>query len=218
MSRKATIIALALAFGLFGAGQSAAQDVTVGVKGGINIADISVSDDDGGAETDTDTRSGFIGGGFLNIGLGDYLAIQPEFLYAQKGAKGIDEDVDLELKLDYFEIPVLIQLLIPIENSPVRPTLYAGPAISFESKCELEGTQGGTSVAIDCDEGDFDRKSTDFGAVFGGGLGFDVGQALVTIEGRYNLGLADINDTAGETTEFKNRAFSVMAGVGFRVN
>lgn len=213
MSRKVTVFALALVFGLFTAGQAAAQDVSVGVKGGINISDMDVSGD--AVDIATDTKTGFIAGGWLNVGIGDYFGIQPEFLYSQKGFE--DADVaDAKAKLDYFEVPVLFQLMIPVENSPVRPMLYAGPAISFEATCEVEEGETTTDCADLAEP--IETKSTDFGAVFGAGLGFDVGQALVTIEGRYNLGLADINDVADDTTELKNRAFSIMAGVGFQVN
>ena len=52
--------------------------------------------------------------------------------------------------------------------------------------------------------------------VFGGGLDFQLsGPLTLTLDGRYDLGMSDINDTADAdpTTEVKNRSFSASAGI-----
>lgn len=224
--RKLSLVGLTVVLGLFVATNVLAQGTMIGGKAGFNVADLSVDDDEG-----LDTRTGFVGGGFISFPIGDFFAIQPEVLYSAKGAT-LDfvedgEQIDADIKIDYLEIPVLLVARLTDQNSAVRPIVYAGPAVSFEIKCKLEGTatEGSVSasVSFDCDDplafdGDpIETKGTDFGIVFGGGLEFNAGSAVIIVEGRYNAGLVDINDTSGDEDEVKNRAFSFMAGVGFPI-
>lgn len=195
-----------------------AQDVTIGVKGGLNSADLSISEDP--VSINTDSRTGFVGGLFAQFNLGDVIAIRPEGLFSQKGASATEEGVDIELQLDYIELPVLALARIPT-GGMVRPVLFAGPVISFETTCGVEGSEGGISISADCDAVDDDpilTKGTDFGVAFGGGLEIESGNLLFLLDGRYTLGLTDINDVASAPETFKNRAWSFMGGVGIRVN
>lgn len=147
------------------------------------------------------------------------LAIRPEGLFSQKGASATEGGVDAELRLDYIEVPVLLLARVPTDGA-VRPVLFAGPVVSFEATCEVEASSGGTALTLDCDEFEefVQTKSTDFAAAFGGGLEIDAGGVVLLLDGRYTLGLSDLNGTPDSTEEVKNRAWSVMGGVGFRVN
>lgn len=188
----------------------AAQDVMLGVKGGVNIADVDI--DDPSDEGETDTRTGFVGGLFAQFGLGDLFAIRPEGLYSQKGFSQEEAGVDATLKADYIEVPLL--LAARLSQGSVRPVLFAGPVIGFEASCEVEGVVDGVEVSADCEDQGIETESTDFGAAFGAGLELDAGGFVVLLDGRYTLGLSDLD--ASETSEAKNRAWSVMAGVGFQ--
>jgi hypothetical protein len=57
----------------------------------------------------------------------------------------------------------------------------------------------------------------DFGLVFGAGVAFPLGSVQLIIDGRYDLGLSDINDYEGDTESIKNKAWQFMAGVGFPI-
>lgn len=219
MMRRLVKSGLVGALLMLAAGPAAAQEVLVGVKGGLNISDISIED----VEDATESTSGLIAGGFIRFGLGEVLALQPELLYTQKGAEAEDtaEGITANLNLDYLEVPVLLLARIPVEQSPVRPVVFAGPAVAFELTCELEGQSNGTSATADCDDAAFEdelaTKSVDVGAVFGAGVDFDLSdQAVFTLEGRYTLGLTNIQDTEVEE-EVKNRVLSFLAGIGFRL-
>ena len=220
--RKLSLVGLAVVVGLFVTTDLMAQGTMVGGKAGFNVSDLSFDAAPGEA---IDTRTDFVGGGFVSFPVGDYFAIQPEVLYTRKGAKISDseEDVEVEAKVDYVEIPVLLVARLMDQNSSTRPIVYAGPAVSFETKCEFEGSVEGVSASVDCDrlsevggDEDIETKGTDFGLVFGGGVEFNAGSAVIILEGRYNVGLVDINDTTDDE-EIKNRAFSFMAGVGFPI-
>ena len=65
---------------------ASAQGATFGVKGGASLSEIS--------ETDLDSRTGFVAGGFVRMGLGSSLELQAEALYHQKGADMIDRQIE----------------------------------------------------------------------------------------------------------------------------
>ena len=215
-----TIVRMALPLALLISVPLQAQDITVGVKGGINIADVS-SDAFDLDDADLSSKTGFVGGAYANFGLGGVFAIQPEVLYSQKGFK-LDETgspLEASLKTNYFEIPVLLKAQFPL--TMLRPAVYAGPVVSFETSCKLGLTDGDTSLDFDCDSDDADvsdRKKTDFGAVFGANLDLFVGPLVLTIDGRYQLGLTNLNDDPEAPDEsVKTRVWQFMAGVGFTI-
>ncbi len=215
--RKLSLLGLAVAVGLFVTTDLMAQGTMIGGKAGFNVSDLS-----GITDVTTDTRTDFVGGGFLSFPISDFFAIQPEVLYTRKGAKLRETgEVDAEFKVDYVEIPVLLVARLTDESSSARPIVYAGPAVSFEAQCKVEGSVEGASVSADCNNisqfggEDIETKSTDFGIIFGGGVEFNAGSAVIIVEGRYNVGLVDVDETT--TDDVKNRAFSFMAGVGFPI-
>jgi opacity protein-like surface antigen len=191
----------------------ASAQIKLGVKGGLNIADIGGSD----AGT-TETKTGFVAGGFAEFMIGNMFAIQPEVLYSQKGTKESISGGELKFKLDYIEVPVLLKINIPIEGSKVHPNVYVGPSVGFKSSCKVSGSSGGVSADVDCDAGGTDPiKSTDFGLAFGGGVSFDVGGAEIGVDVRYTLGLSTIDDEA-DPDDLKNQVISIMGTVGFPLN
>jgi hypothetical protein len=217
MARKLLSIGLTAFLLLFVVNGLAAQDKVLGVKGGFNIADLDIENEN------TDTRTGFVGGVYGKFGINDVFSIQPEVLYSRKGASSTDEGVELDFILDYIEVPVLLVYNFPVETSAFSPSLYAGPAVSFEAKCEVEATEPGVSLTVDCEEvadvsdGEvvIETKGVDFGLVFGGGIDITAGSAVLVFDVRYNYGLTDIDDTG--MVEVKNRAFSIMGGIGFPI-
>ncbi len=143
--------------------------------------------------------------------------LQLEALYSQRRVTDQDEDVDL--KFSYFEIPLLFTVKFSVADTPMRPILFAGPSISFESKCEVSGEEDGTTVSFDCDDPEVavERKKTDWAAVFGVGVDYPVGDFLIGGEWRYNLGLTNLNDDS-ETSSFetvKSRGWAILLTVGY---
>ncbi|MGD8494590.1 MAG: porin family protein [Gemmatimonadales bacterium] len=179
-----------------------AQQNMIGVKGGFVSADLNTSN----VEGTFDARTGFAGGAFLQVNVGQSFSIQPEALYV---AKGSDVDGNFEVKLSYLEVPILLQYHIPA--AVVSPRLFAGPSLAFEMSCDL--AQGG--VSITCDEGDTQTKSADFGLVFGAGVDVPAGPVVITFDGRYDLGATNIEDSGDPDTSVKNRSWQFFAGLGF---
>ena len=198
----------------FVASPGLAQSVSAGVKGGISIANLT-----GDGIEDTSSKLGFVGGAFLGVDLHEYFRIQFEGQYVQKGFEEEEQGVTVKFKLNYIEFMVPLTLTIPIENSPIAPRLYAGPALGIEASCKLSGEEGGISVDIDCDdlllEGDaVETKSTDFSVFFGGGVDIAVGSGAITLDVLYDLGLSSIDDSPLEE-DVKNKNLLILGGYRF---
>ncbi len=191
--------ALLLVAAMFTPSESSAQTV-IGAKAGIASSEISFSSE--GISVSADSRTGFVGGVFANLGLGEMWFIQPEVLYAAKGASFEGET----LAVDYLEVPVLFGAAFPISNSALKPMLFAGPSVAFKLSCDDSG--------FDCSD---DVKSVDFGLVFGGGIQYALENLTLFLDARYDLGLTDVNDDNTENIEAKNRSWQFMAGIGIPV-
>lgn len=213
MLRKALSISLLACVLLALVPPLAAQEVMVGARAGVTVGTISSDDSD----FDPGNRTGFLAGAFASFAISDMFAIQPEILFAQKGFSEEDAGDKLTAELDYFEIPVLFKVMIPIEDSPVHPGVFVGGVVSFESSCSVSGESEGVSVSVDCDEFELEREKTDFGLVFGADLMVEMGENLFIIaDGRYDLGLRDLEPD--ESSSNKSRTWAFSAGVGFKVN
>ncbi|MDH5173815.1 MAG: PorT family protein [Elusimicrobiota bacterium] len=211
-----TIFAIVVVFTLSSASVSA-QGVTGGLKAGMNIANmhgdnVKLAEELG---IEFSSKIGLCAGGFITYTLNDMFAVQPEFLFSVKGAKGEGEiegePTKITMRMNYLEIPVLAKLLIPTPGD-VRPSLFVGPslAIKLTGKSKLESAAGSEEADI---EG---LKSTDFGLVFGGGIDFALGRGKFTVDARYTLGLITTREPEeGEEIDIKNGVISLMVGYSF---
>jgi opacity protein-like surface antigen len=223
MKRFATgILSAALALALSAAGRPAhAQGLALGVEGGVNFARVHLSPVQTG-ET-INNRTGVRIAGVLRYDFAGPFGLQTGVAWSQNGAKATDASgsgFEEKVHIDYFQVPLFLTLTIPTGPSPVHPRLFAGPQVGFQSRCNIAATDGTTTVSAACDspslgEGGLPTKKTTFGLVFGGGLDFDVGGPVaLTVDGRYELGLNDINDSsAASDPSIKNRAFSISGGL-----
>ncbi len=179
----------------------------LGVKAGLNLANLSGDDIE-----DTDARTGFAGGVFFMYQFSEMFAIQPEVYYTMKGAtqKDVFPGVDATIKGDYFEIPVLLKLIIPLRGSGIKPAIFAGPSLAFNTSAKIKIEADGESFEEDLE----DIKSTDFGLVFGAGLGFPVGNGELGFDVRYILGLTTVDDSA-EEADVKNGVINFNLYYGF---
>jgi hypothetical protein len=185
--------------------QGAGTKVHFGVLAGATFAKVGGKDTEG---QNIKTRVGIAGGGFVGIGVSKNFEIEPEVLFAQKGAKASDVSSTTNLKVSYVEVPVLLKLRFPGKSGgTVVPHVYAGPYLGFKAGCHVSSTGSSGS----CTDEDVNIKSTDFGATFGGGV--DVGRALIDV--RYDLGLSKIgNDTSNN--DIKTKTFYLLVGWTFR--
>jgi hypothetical protein len=187
-----------------------AQTTGFGLKAGVNFSNF------GGDDAGTwDSRTGYSFGGFVISSFSEMFHIQPEMLYTTKGAKttstfGTGDRVTSTLRFGYLEIPILGKVVIPIGNSVLQPALYAGPYMAFKlsSKLHIEGED------LDTESGYDDARSTDFGLVFGGGVGLPVRENIIGVEIRYTMGLTSFDDS-DDNFSIKHNVLMVM--VSFQI-
>src|SRR5215207_1330104 len=122
--RLAPVAAAAVLFAAPASAQSAAPIMPkyrFGISAGANLASMTEADD-------TDSRTGLLIGGHVNVRLNNAFSFQPELYYSQKGLKASDSGVDVTLKNDYVEIPLLARWSAPMSGS-IRPFVLAGPSV-----------------------------------------------------------------------------------------
>ena len=208
------ILAIVCSIALVPAG-AGAQEITLGLKGGLNLSNMSV-DDPADPDLGFDSQTDFLAGAFAQFGIGSNFAVQPEVLYSQRGAKSRGIDPAIKLNLNYIEIPLLLMARFASRESPIYPVLYAGPSVAFPTRCRV--TEEGAE-SRDCDDpqadGAIEPTKTDFGLVFGVGFEILYSRLTVQLDVRYNLGLTNLNDSAdAPQVSVKNRTWSFMLGLG----
>jgi opacity protein-like surface antigen len=207
-----------------GLAMPANAQVRLGVIGGLNLADISY---DPGLSPDLSKFTGFGAGGVVQIRLAENLALQLEPMYLQKGAKlegsfgdvefdsSLSYNVNVKMKLNYLEVPAMLKLAVG--TGATKPYFMAGPVIGFRLSAKQTGSISVSSFNVEIDEDFKDQtKSIDFGFGFGAGVSFPAGNNAIFVQGRYALGLTNINDDPEDSeTKIKTNGIQVMAGITF---
>ena len=216
MGKRILVVAVLLVFALSAVALAGGGITGKGVKAGVNFATHRGSDTDDYHEN----RTAFAGGAFLTYGLTPMLAVQPEFLYTQKGYKWEHGGWKWTGRYNYIEIPILFKVMVPMEGS-VRPSFFAGltPAFLLSAEEDWEYTNGiyrlndyEESGTVDVKD---DTKSFDMGIVFGGAVGIPIGNGVLIFDARYNMGMMKIYDV-DEDYDIKNSVISIMAGYGIQ--
>lgn len=165
-----------------------AQTVDLGLKGGVNFANI-------GAESDFDFegKTGFHAGVVTEISFSERFSLQPEFMFSTQGARmelsgnelGIPYSLESTINLEYIDIPILAKYYV-IDGL----SLEIGPQVGFILKGEQEYN---IEIGGDSDSGTEDIKNQLKTTIFGlaGGLGYKINDGLF-LNGRYILGLSNI--------------------------
>jgi hypothetical protein len=186
--------------------------IQIGPKAGVNIASFSGDDATINGQS-LDSKVGFGGGLFAMFQFGNIFAVQPEIYYTMKGASTTINSVDVSFNFDYIEVPLLLKVIIPVQGANVRPSVFVGPVLGFNSTAEVEGEGGGQSATEDISEV---VQDTDFGLAFGGGIGFLVGGHELGVDVRYILGLKSWDDSVAND-DVKNSVINFNVYFGFSV-
>ena len=198
-----------------------------GLKGGVARTDI-VGDD----TSDLSHKSGAVFGGFASLKLTRFFALQPELLYAQKGANAdaystgfLGESVQTSLRFHYLEVPVLLKFVIPTSGN-LNPAVYVGPALNVKLRAVAHQDLLGNSM----DQKIGNIKATDFSLVMGFGGDFQMYSTRVVLDFRLNVGLGRFTtvvdnvgiqddiyliDEEGNPLNWRHTGFRAMAGVVF---
>lgn len=189
---------LVLALVLAGAAPAQAQGLTAGVKGGVTFTDLVFEND-----VPTTRRAGLTAGGFVTVPVFGWLAVQPEVLYATRGADFDDTPFPTSVRLDYLEVPILLR--VPLG---ARLHVVAGPSFAYRLRARSRTTFSGATEELDLDD---DIERTDLGIA--AGVGVEIRRLVV--EARYTHGLRDIDAGSDGGAAIRNRAFALLAGIRF---
>ncbi|HEX8316180.1 MAG TPA: porin family protein [Flavisolibacter sp.] len=176
--------------------QAAMAQFSIGVKAGANITKI-----DGRAFRD-EFKYGYHLGGFANIGIGGRFSIQPEVLFNQYQTRTDTSFRNIyqnafsgsnNVKLNYLSIPLLLNYKLGSLLS-----LQAGPMFSIlmdQDKGLLENGQEAFK------KGDFSMLG-----------GAQIGLGKIKLNGRYVVGLNNINDIDNQN-KWKSQGFQLSVGL-----
>ncbi len=172
--KKATFLLLALLALI----TAKAQQVHLGIKGGVNISNLHFNNN-----TSTDSKVGVHFGLLAHIHASKTWALQPELLYSLEGAKAKGNN-DVTFNLNYLNVPVLLQYMF---NNGFR--LEGGPQLGFLLNAKTKTND------VTVDNNSFESISISIplgvGYLSSSGWGLDA---------RYVFGLSNINENKNGPT------------------
>jgi hypothetical protein len=191
---------------------TSAQDdrskISMGVKAGLNYANVYDSE---GEEFDADAKVGFAAGVFVAIPIGQWMGVQPELLFSQKGYQStgsiLGVDYDMTRTSNYIDVPLLFALK-PSEGL----TLLIGPQYSYLMKQTDVFNNPISDIVV---EEEFDneniRKNT-LGVIGG----FDLNLSDFIVSTRVSWDLTKNNGDGSSTTpRYKNVVGQITLGYRF---
>jgi len=186
ISMLAVIACLSISSAVFAQGEFA-----IGIKGGLNFANVNTSS----ASATFDSRTGYNAGAFALFKFGK-IGIQPEVLFSQQGTKVKYSGGGLDQNFSYVNIPIIVKLY-----TVAGINLQVGPQFGFLTNDPVAKDPSGQDI-----KGAY--KKSDVSAALG--VGWDLPFGL-TIDARYNLGLTTINNDAA-LNDTKNQVWQLSVG------
>ncbi|MDE3214609.1 MAG: PorT family protein [Bacteroidota bacterium] len=158
-------------------GSAYSQKIDFGLNGGLNISTLHIND-----QSTVNSKAAINLGFFFRLNTGHDWAISPALNFSMEGAKVIDPGNNVVYRLNYLNIPVLLQYQI---TRGLR--LEGGPQMGF-----LLGAKAKTgSIITPASE----INSTAFSLPFGVSY---TGKNRIGFDARYNFGLSNLdNNTNG---------------------
>ena len=189
-------IFLSSLFVLAGLSAYSQAQVAIGIKGGLNFANLDASS----TTAAYNSRTGYHAGGFVLFKFSK-IGIQPEIIFSRQGSsyKPLN-GTSLDTRYDYVNVPIILKLY-----TVAGINIQAGPQFGFLASASQEVSNNGLSSTVDIKN---TLKSSDISVALG--LGWDLPFGL-TLDARYNLGLTKINDVTG-STDAKNQVIQLSAG------
>lgn len=221
-----------LATGAFAQTNMTGADARIGIKAGINLANINNSrNDDNQLNTKSKNNVGYNFTVFGDFGVGNNFFIQPGISLQNKGYKaeevfninGKNISGTSTVNIMAIEVPINAIVRIPTGNAgalQVNAGPYIGFNVSGKEKYELAQGDGAQSVKEETtlkfgSKKESNYSSTDFGANFG--LAYRT-KAGVLVGANYGLGLSNLIPKDKQTTndhKASNRVLGFTIGYSF---
>jgi hypothetical protein len=172
---------------------SANAQVQFGVKGGVNLANVTVSSDlSSGGTASPSSLTSFNAGILASIPLFNSFTLQPEAVYSGQGAKETESGVSGTINYDYINVPVLFKY-----NHSSGLFAETGPQVGFLTAAKVSAQGASQDIKNE-------TQSVDFSWAFG--LGYKIPDINLGIDLRYNLGLTNVEKGTATGTA-KNSVF-----------
>ncbi len=218
--KKMVLVIAASVLTMFAVQSLKAQSFSFGVKGGLNLS-MYTSDN-------SSLKPGFHIGGFANIQLNQYLAIQPELMYSMMGNR-INEREEMEiLGNEYYAeltqtttshnivVPIMVQIMpIPALKIEVGPQFGFNLGMSSHTKFETN-VIGQNNYERDSDIDKDSYNLFEFG--ISAGLSYDITKNIM-VGARYNYGITPLIDEVKVGNTVLTEAVhthNIMISLGYR--
>ncbi len=180
--------------------------LSVGVSAGGTYSSLG-----GSLVTNTDSDWGVLLGGFGSWQFETNVALQLEANWVQKGGRGRVDNVSEDVDIDYFELPLTLQLVVPLGTRWLWQ-LYGGFALAFKTTCEVSF---GTGDKIPCEDNALGWRfeSTEWSVPFGTSFAYQFTRSFLEADLRYSYGLSSVV----KTPEWKNRSWQFIVRWGFEI-
>lgn len=189
----------------------ATAQTTLGLKGGVGLANVSI--DEAGLEEESVSR--IVAGVELGVPLSSVFSLRLGGMYAPKGGAVTVEGVGVTLNLDYIQLSALARAATSSDGG-LSIGVTAGPWAAYRLSCDVEAAAQGFNISVPCDDADFSdfaAETLDFGLALGGGVELPLyGSFRLGVDALYSLGLASVG---GRDT--KTRHLTVQTGVVFPI-
>jgi len=193
------IKSLALAITLLISGVSFAQNFHYGIKAGTNFA---VQSEIADYFQNNNIRTGLSAGAFGNMDINNWLNLQAEVNYDQKGGKTETST----LKYDYLTVPVLAKFSLgKSDNTKLKFNINAGPYAGFLLNAETEIEDVTTDIKDNTEE-------FEFGVIAGFGIKYPIANNNIVLDLRMGLGLTSYDKI---DTDPNNKYIGITLGYEF---
>ncbi|MBK6765408.1 MAG: PorT family protein [bacterium] len=183
----------------------------IGIKAGLNFANVDKDIPDQSVNFDPEMHTGIIVGawGELPLGALENFAVRADFLYTQKGAQY--DIFNKQVKIIADEIVVSPFLIYYFPTKVVRPFLEAGPELGLT-------VADGYKIDDEKFESGGNWKSSNFSLNLGAGVEFSLGGNALFVEGRFNRGLTNMgNWDANAEGDLKAKTYGVQMLAGIQL-
>lgn len=175
--------------------QNEVGQVTLKPTVGVNFATMTDTDD-------AKMRIGFAAGVEAECGVAENFSVSAGVLYSMQGVKGSEGLVDLTVKTDYINIPILANYY-PVKGLAIKAGIQ--PALKVSAKAEADVSSGSVSASAEEDL----NGTKGFYLSVPIGLSYEISNFV--LDARYNLGLTKAFDWA----DSKHSVFQLTLGYKF---
>jgi hypothetical protein len=165
----------------------------------------------------TSDHTGFFGGIYASLPVGNTISFEPGVYYSQKGydlhgalnIKGMDflgANAKAKLQMQYIDIPVLLKANMG------GLQIFAGPQFSYLSNATLHTTAGAFGINVLNNNMDVTSQFNRWDAGVTAGIGYSFSNNI-NLVASYDYGLSKID--ANRSTSTYNRAIKLGLGISF---